>query len=75
MATVKHVTDASKEQHRWGRLLGLQVAALGIFLGAALGSGIGWFVLPALLALPIAGPLTLVYLAMSSDANGQSARS
>src|SRR6266850_7167089 len=38
---------------------------------ALFASGIVWLVLLALVAAPIAGPLTLVYLAISSDTNGR----
>jgi hypothetical protein len=57
------------EDRRWVTLLGAEFAFVSVFLAAALGSGIGWFVLPVLLAAPIGGGLTLVYLAMSTDTN------
>ena len=67
--------SAANEQRRWVLLLGLEGVTFMAFFTALLASGVGWLVVPALLAAPIAGPLTIVYLAMSSDANGQSARS
>jgi len=60
----------SREQRRWLLPLGLEFT---VFSGALLGlfaTGIAWLVLLAFAAAPIAGPVTLAYLAISSDTNG-----
>ena len=63
--------QAPNDQRRWGVLLSLQFAVLAASLTALFASGSGWLILPALLAMPIAASLTVVYLAMSSDTNGR----
>jgi hypothetical protein len=65
---------ASAEERRWTYLLGSEFAISSLWLAVTFASGIGWFVLPAVLAVPIVGPLTLVYLAMSSDTNDPAKR-
>jgi hypothetical protein len=65
--------QAGDEQRRWINLLGVEFGVLAAALAATFASGIGWLVLPALLAVAIAGPMTVAYLAMSSDTNGAAA--
>jgi len=60
----------TQEQQRWLLPLGLELTVFSAAVLALFASGIGWLVLLALAAAPIAGPLTLVYLAISSDTNG-----
>jgi hypothetical protein len=61
--------DDAHDQRRWGFLLSLELAAFAILLALLFGTGVVWFIVPAFLAAPIAVPLTLVYLAMSTDTN------
>ncbi len=63
--------EEPKEERRWARLLGLRMVAFAVLLSALFGTGIAWFIVPALIALPIVGSLTIVYLAMSSDTNSR----
>ena len=72
-AAAESAPPAANEQRRWVWVLGLEAVASMAFFVALLASGVGWLVVPALLAAPIAGPLTIVYLAISSDANAQAA--
>jgi len=57
------------DERRWVALLGAELVVFSAALFALFATGITWFVLPALLAAPIAGPLSLAYLGMSSDTN------
>jgi hypothetical protein len=62
-------TDEESEQRRWMVHLGLPFAAFSTFFALLFGTGVGWFILPALMSVAIAGPITLIYLALSSDTN------
>jgi len=65
---------AEGEQRRWVHLFGLDAVPFCASLIALFATGIEWFVLPMLISAPIAGALTLVYLAVSSDVNVEIAR-
>ena len=69
-ATVAAMTGTPNEQERWVVLLGFQFVIFGVGLAALFATGIAWLLLP-LLPLPIGIGLTITYLAMSSDTNGQ----
>jgi len=57
------------EDRVWLRLLALPFATMSVFLIALFGTGIGWFILPALVFGPGGGIVAIVYLALSRDAN------
>jgi len=59
------------EDRVWLRLLSLPFAAMSIFLVALFATGIGWFILPALIFGPGGGMFALVYLALSRDVNAE----
>jgi len=61
------------EQQRWVRRLGLGFAIGCLSWVAVFATGIGWFIVGVLISWPLAGALTLIYLALSSDANVASA--
>jgi hypothetical protein len=62
-------TDEETEQRRWIVRLGLEFVSFSIFFALLFGTGVGWFIVPALMSVAIAGPITLIYLALSSDTN------
>ena len=59
------------EDRVWLRLLALPFATMSVFLVALFGTGIGWFILPALVFGPGGGILAIVYLALTRDANAE----
>ena len=56
----------TRETNRWMRWLGFPFIACAAFAGAAYGTGIEWFFLPALLCV-LAFPVLLWMLALSSN--------
>ena len=61
--------EDEKEQRRWILPLGLELILFSTFFALLFGTGIGWFIVPALMSVAIAGPITLIRLALSSDTN------
>jgi hypothetical protein len=61
--------ENENEQRRWIVALGLEFASFATFFVLLFGTGVGWFIVPALMSVAIAGPITLIRLALSSDTN------
>ena len=57
------------EETRWILALGAPFAVAATFFMAAVGTGITWMIIPAIVAGPGAGVIALVFLALSSDTN------
>jgi NADH dehydrogenase len=66
-------TDADRERRRWTRTLSIPFLAASVFLAAALSGGGSYFMGAAIFCGPGIGIVGLVYLALSSDINGEAA--
>jgi hypothetical protein len=62
------LSEGAQEANRWLLGMGLPFLAASLFVAAAIGSGIGWLLAPALASLGVA-ILSLTWLAISSDTN------
>jgi hypothetical protein len=73
LTTPLHLVDAAavtgvSEETRWMIGFGVPCLFAGLFVAAAIGTGISWFLAPALASLG-AAILALTWLAISSDTN------
>jgi hypothetical protein len=63
------------EDRRWMLVLGIPMLGACIFMATAIGTSINWLIAFCLAFGPGAGVVSLIYLAISSDTNGDSAPS
>jgi hypothetical protein len=61
------------EERRWMRVLGIPMLATCVFMATAIGTSIHWLIAFCLAFGPGVGVVSLVYLAISSDTNGDNA--
>ena len=69
LALASPETDEEDEQRRWIVPLGLEFVSFSTFFALLFGTGVGWFIVPALFSVAIAWPITLIHLALGSDTN------
>jgi hypothetical protein len=58
------------EEGRWMRVLGIPMLVAGIFMATVIGTGVHWLIAFCLVFGPGVGVVSLIYLAISSDTNG-----
>lgn len=74
--TIRHARrGAMTEEARWILTLGAPFVVAAASFMAAIGTGVTWLIVPAIVAGPGAGVIGLVFLALSSDTNGAAAAS
>ena len=69
LVTTPSIDAAAQEANRWMLAFGLPCLVAGLFVAAAIGSGVTWLLGLALTSLLVA-ICTLAWLAISSDTNG-----